>query len=281
MTKGLINLGNTCYFNCALQCLMQTPQLSNIMLCREYKGECEFTKEYQLLSQQMWSVGGSVNPKSLLVLFRNKYKNFRNGNQHDTQEAFIYILDILSKSLGKFIRQIFYGNTVQETICKSGTSSYSSSSNIVILNPDSKTKILSELIEKNYTYSPIENYKDDKDVIHPIAATRTLYKTLPRILVISFNTYIKKSSIVLCDTLEMKKFVQGGDDLKSTNYCLYASCVHIGSLGGGHYICYTRHKNQWYLKDDDVVTQINKFPYKDYHYLFFYKLIIKKEEPNL
>jgi ubiquitin C-terminal hydrolase len=280
MTKGLNNLGNTCYFNSALQCLLQTPQLSNMMLCREYRGECEFTKEYQSLVRQMWvrDGGGVLNPLLILTLFRNKYPNFNNGNQHDTQEAFIYILDILSKSLNKFIHKIFYGKTTQETICKSGTSSYSSLSNIVILNPDSKTNILSELIDKNYSYSPIENYEDDNAVIHPIAATRTLYNTLPRILVISFT---KKSKIVLSDELDMKKFTTQNVDT-DTLYYLYASCVHTGSLGGGHYICYTRHKNKWYLKDDDVVTRVSDFPYKDYHYLFFYKLlIVKREEPNL
>ena len=99
--KGLDNLGNTCYFNTAMQCLLQVPQLSNFLILKEYTGNCEFTNEYQKTVRNVWlnKDRSSETPEKLLHLFRQKFTQFNNTNQQDCQEAMLCILDILDKSL--------------------------------------------------------------------------------------------------------------------------------------------------------------------------------------
>jgi len=64
--KGLPNYGNTCYFNSALQCLLQIPQLSNYMILNTFQCEQEFTIEYQKIVKTFW-----LTPTTSLNVIKN------------------------------------------------------------------------------------------------------------------------------------------------------------------------------------------------------------------
>ena len=267
MGRGLVNLGNTCYFNSALQCLFQTPQLTNLMLHREYTGECEFTKEYQRLSKEMWSGdGGALEPTHLLKIFQGLYPIFKDGRQQDAQEVYLCVLDILAKSLGQFVKDVFYRPTVQETLCKSGKSVREGETNIVMLEGGSSSPTVDDLFKQCHGggYSTLDGgYIDDDGNTHHVAATRTIFldNQPPLILVMTYKSYHRKRKITLTDTILDNK------------YQLYATCIHTGSVNaGGHYIACVKHKGTWYLKDDgSPPRELKTFPETDYHYLFFYK----------
>lgn len=263
--KGLYNLGNTCYFNSALQCILQTPQLTNYLLTNKYTGDCEFTKEYQILTHEVWIKQKTGDPTKLLNLFKQKYPQFDNRDQHDSQEAFLCILDILDKSLNEIIRRVFYGTNVQETICKSGKSIKEEDSNIVILypKPDEDENDIIDILKKSQNWNGLEDYVDNNGKIWNVAATRTIFGTLPVILVFSIKMYDSKKKIKFIETL----------NIGNREYNLYATSNHQGSIRGGHYISFTKHKDQWYLKDDSMVQPIETFPNCDYHYLAFYKSV--------
>jgi len=261
--RGLENLGNTCYFNSALQCILQTPQLTNFLIENDYSGDCEFTKEYQNVTRGMWLGQDAVNPEKLHNLFTQKYTQFDNRNQHDSQEAFLCILDILSKSLTKIIRDIFYGINVQETVCKSGRSTIKEDFNIVILQPKPEEDNIVDILKSSQNWTGIKDYEDSNGKTWPVAATRTVFEQLPLIFVFSIQMYNSKKKIKFFDTLEIGE----------QTYSLYATSNHQGSIHGGHYISFTKHKDQWYLKDDAMVYKTSEFPNCDYHYLAFYKSV--------
>lgn len=261
--KGLHNLGNTCYFNSALQCILQTPQITNYLLTNKYTGDCEFTKEYQILTHELWIKQNTGDPTKVLDLFKKRYPQFDNGGQHDSQEAFLCILDILDKSLTEVIRKVFYGVNIQETICKSGKSTRKEDFNIVILYPKPDEENIVDILKSSQKWNGIQDYVDNNGKTWNVAATRTYFDKLPIVLVFSIRMYDSKKKINFVDQLE----------ICGKTYKLYSTCNHQGSINGGHYISFSKHKDVWYLKDDAMVQTIENFPNCDYHYLAFYKSV--------
>ena len=258
--KGIINLGNTCYFSSILQCILQIPQLSNYFLLKKYEGNCEFTREYQICVHTMWKHKQNVNPRKLLTIFKRKYTQFDNRDQHDSQEAFLCIIDILEKSLSGFIQKLLYGENTQETVCKSGKSITKEKFNIIILFPTKDCNHINDLLKNSRKWNGIKDYEDNDGKIWNAAATRTVPTKLPRILAISFRMYENKIKIQLEEEI----------DIDGTPYTLFATSIHQGTVNRGHYIAFTKHKDTWCLKDDDIYKS-NELPLVEYHYLTFFK----------
>lgn len=110
--RGLKNLGNTCYFNTAVQCLSHVPPLAHHLFTHEYVGLCAITFEYQKVLRQLFvkEVSDPVDPTNLLSAFREIFPEFVKDKQHDAQEVIINLIAVFERSLGKeFIGGIFNG----------------------------------------------------------------------------------------------------------------------------------------------------------------------------
>jgi len=268
--KGLDNLGNTCYFNTSLQCLLQVPQLSNFMILKNYNGADEFVKEYQTTVRKVWlNTDGSVNPQKLLDIFRERCPQFKSEEQHDSQEAFLCLLDILDKSLSDIIRHIFYSKIIQETVCRTGRSIVIETSPVTILSSISGESV-EQSISRHQDWTVLEDFIDDSGVTHHVATTRTLFWELPKVLVFTTRMYGQKVKVKVSDTLDMKPFLANGSPTTNTKYQLFGCCKHQGSAHGGHYLAYIKHKGQWYIKNDGFCMK-TELPSEDFYYLLLYK----------
>lgn len=147
---GLGNLGNTCFLNSTLQCLLAADELS-IKLAQDMKDgllsrEKFFTTALASLFLQMWrkppkssSVASAVDPRALKVALGRVDHRFVGYHQEDSQEALAIILDRLHEDLKKsatfegtndpdgwlrysakedsFIRELFHGQLRSNLTC--------------------------------------------------------------------------------------------------------------------------------------------------------------------
>lgn len=252
--KGLDNLGNTCYFNSALQCLLQTPVLSNHMIKNKYEGNCEFTQEYRKFTRIFWSKG-DTNPKKLLEIFRKKFKRFDNSQEHDAHEALVCIIDILENSIPE-VKQMFYG-TLNKDVIYPGGKSHSDETMGPLMLTCTKNCSLQDLIKDHLSDTVLEGYQDDNGKTYNVAVLKQTIAKKPPILIFCINMFIRKKNINIPQIYE--------------NYVLYACCLHMGSTRGGHYVAFTKHKNKWYLKDDTTVREVKHPPESGPFYLCMYK----------
>jgi uncharacterized UBP type Zn finger protein len=143
--RGLVNLGNTCYFNAAVQALFHVPALTRRLFQQPYTGDCEVTREYgalvcallqpaspeeageplddvlvdavnagALAAAARHARAAPVDPSPLLRAFRARFPRFVKGRQHDAAEVVALLVDVFEESLGKeFMDQHFGGETSQ------------------------------------------------------------------------------------------------------------------------------------------------------------------------
>ncbi|XP_070696236.1 ubiquitin carboxyl-terminal hydrolase 11 [Pempheris klunzingeri] len=109
---GLTNLCNTCFMNSALQCLSNTPPLTEYFLQSSYLEELNFTnplgmkgeiaEAYADVIKQMWSGRHySVVPRVFKTKVGHFASQFLGYQQHDSQELLSFLLDGLHEDLNR------------------------------------------------------------------------------------------------------------------------------------------------------------------------------------
>ncbi|XP_020247698.1 ubiquitin carboxyl-terminal hydrolase 9-like [Asparagus officinalis] len=113
--RGLQNLGNTCFMNSALQCLVHTPDLVRFFL-QDYTLEInkdnplgmqgELATAFGDLLRNLWSSGATaIAPRSFKAKLARFAPQFSGYNQHDSQELLAFLLDGLHEDLNRVINK--------------------------------------------------------------------------------------------------------------------------------------------------------------------------------
>lgn len=136
-TTGLANLGNTCFMNATLQCCAHIPLLREYFLSGRYEDDLnvgnslgtggEMAKEFAGLLGEMWQIKhrsvdressncsrlSSVvtNPRSFLAALVKHHSLFFGGNQHDSEELGISLLDSLHEDTNRVRKKKTYIET--------------------------------------------------------------------------------------------------------------------------------------------------------------------------
>jgi len=117
---GLRNIGNTCFMNSILQCIMATPYLHEYF-CESFEKEKHFrsTKLSTSFCKLLRNAreGGSVNnPRNLKSHLSATVRQFRGCRQHDAQEFMRFLIDRMHDELNRIRRKPRYRELVCEKL---------------------------------------------------------------------------------------------------------------------------------------------------------------------
>lgn len=257
---GFTNLGNTCYFNSAVQILLNMKEISSHVLNNKYKGDCNFTKAYENLTHlycttqetKVFTLGPVLNE------FVKLFPRFNIGNPHDAQDALFCIIDILESSY-PYIKEVIYGETNQITISPVGKNTVKIPFCIHILNMSRDIKDINTMIKESNGWNTIEDYVDNDGKKHNVATTRNIFSKYPNIFIVSFD---KKSFV------KIEKNLNIGNNI----YELQSTIIHKGIQCGGHYMSTIKIDEDWFIQDDDNLGKLNDLPKEDNHFILVYNL---------
>lgn len=108
---GLLNLGNTCFMNCALQCLAHSPIFREYFLSQRHFNDMnkknalgtrgKVANAYARLVESMWKQRdvGYYSPGIFRDEFTKLRRQFQESRQHDAHEFMVSLLDSLHEDL--------------------------------------------------------------------------------------------------------------------------------------------------------------------------------------
>jgi len=278
MEKGFNNIGNSCFFNSALQ-LLKIP-LYNIIT--KYQLSLSSNNDiYNSIIDLFNSIYNDSNYnssyKSLYIFFMTKFK-YSIFSQQDSSEVIQFILDTINDILPtkkntciawnqiiscNLCNKYKIYNTQYDNILYSYTLNTSNSNNKYM---EFENFLQETLNQTNITNSDFKcNCNNSNNIYIQHAITH-----LPQYLFINiarYNNSIHKNStsLEIANIFNITTPVNLIDKINNSNnnynnniYKLIGIVVHHGnSLNGGHYITYLKINNNWKLFNDNHVSDID------------------------
>lgn len=126
---GLVNLGNTCFMNSALQCLSHTPLLRAYCLSEAFSSEINRTnplgsqgrmvEEFAAVLKQLWGEQfRCVAPSKFKRALARIKPQFAGNDQHDSQEFLAEMLDMLHEDVNRVVDKPYVVEPEDEEVDK-------------------------------------------------------------------------------------------------------------------------------------------------------------------
>ncbi len=283
--SGLKNMGATCYLNSIIQLLF------SLSIFKKNIFECEFKIQnfrinkiycFQKLFYNMLKNGEEKNKNEIKTDFLMQAFGMKILDayiQNDIQEFFITLIEKLEEELkDKNIDTLFGGKL--KTIIKCTDINYSSEkedSFTDIQLPIENCKDIYDCLNK-YTEKAFlkgENQYETEKFGKQNAIKETFFSIFPKVLCLQLNRFILKNNsyeknnneIKYYKDLDLSKYYFNSKNNEyDSKYILHAVIVHKGNIDKGHYTCYIKEENGWYLFDDSKVSKVDEFEAIDFNF---------------
>ncbi|OEL24021.1 Ubiquitin carboxyl-terminal hydrolase 17 [Dichanthelium oligosanthes] len=272
---GLHNLGNSCYANAVLQCLMFTRPLTTYLLEGLHSKNCSkrewcFMCEFEKLIVEGKRHRTALSPTGILSHLHDIGSSFGPGKQEDAHEFLRYAIDAMQSVCMKEARkggalksaeettlvQMIFGGYLRSKIKCSRchvTSEQCERMLDLTVEIDGDISSLDEALVRCKSYER--------------AKKKLIIEEAPNVLTIALKRYQSgkfgkiNKAIRFPETLNMVRYMNPDTDDRSPVYSLYAVVVHhdvMNAAFSGHYVCYVKDtQGKWFKADDSQVKPVS------------------------
>ncbi|CAG9331409.1 unnamed protein product [Blepharisma stoltei] len=270
LSRGFKNMGNTCFINSTLQCLLYTPPLQNIIhRCKKvFCTLCCFKRLFK---------SSTRIPDDFLKYLPRFSQSFSLGKQEDAHELLRFLVERMERNV---VRQIFGGvlrSKVQCLNCHFESEIYENFLDISLDLSDSDLERCLANFCKNEFLDGMNLYFCAPCGVRTVACKQFIIKSPPLILTLHLKRFTNEGKkdmthVKFPEKLNFQPYLLMPEQ---SIYELYAVLVHMGySSRSGHYYSYIKGpNNEWYIANDLSVLKVNlnKVLNDRSAYILFYK----------
>ena len=295
VVRGMLNLGNTCYFNSTIQALRNNPILSKFLAERAHLFPASGVFRALNALFQQFDRKKVVDASAFIKIFSKSWKPIRGKGQQDPHEFLTLLLGSLveesercsdddREALKQDFERIFLGSSTVRVECENcshvNTHDENFSSLTLPLCPEKIDQALNldYLLQTFTDNNTVDSYACEKCRQRGISLSiRPLQ--LPDVLFINFKRFSAFHNRKGSTSIEKNHQFVGFDSYLQfpsfpDEYELQAVIVHIGfNYEHGHCISYFKKGEFWFYSSD---TTVNKVPFTEVQNSRAYVLVYNK-----